>query len=153
MKIKALSEVAVLFNETKAKGLIDLDELKAFVRVDDDSFDDVLLELLKAGIKEFEARTNTILNLDEYEVEFYNERVILAPFNSLQKGNFKATFRTDGYVLFCEGSGKISLMLGFETLPSDIKLWLKNYVLASFDGSVLPSVSESLIKRYKVSFF
>ncbi|EIL0972206.1 phage gp6-like head-tail connector protein [Campylobacter jejuni] len=80
MRLKALKD--------SKKELIDIQELRDFLRIDSDVFDANLKQFLKAGMNEFETRTNRILALNDYEVEFFNERVILAPFNALKKCKF-----------------------------------------------------------------
>ncbi|HDZ5006185.1 TPA: phage gp6-like head-tail connector protein [Campylobacter jejuni] len=145
MKLKVLKE--------SEKELIDIEELRAFLRLDSDVFDENLKHFLKAGVNEFEARTNRILVLNDYEVEFFNERVILAPFNALKNANFKAEFKTNGGVLYVVGNGNLVANLGFEELPQDIKLWLKNYVLMAFDGASMPKISSALVTRYKIAYF
>lgn len=145
MRLKALKQ--------SDKELIELEELRAFLRLDNDVFDENLKDFLKAGVNEFEARTNRILVLNDYELEFFNERVILAPFNALKNANFKAEFKTNGGVLYVSGRGLLVANLGFEELPQDIKLWLKNYVLMAFDGASMPKISSSLIARYKIAYF
>lgn len=145
MRLKALKK--------SEKELIDIEELRAFLRLDSDVFDKNLKHFLKAGVSEFEARTNRILVLNDYEVEFFNERVILAPFNVLKNANFKAEFKTNGGVLYAVGCGNMIVNLGFEELPQDIKLWLKNYVLMAFDGANMPKISSTLITRYKIAYF
>ncbi|TKX32384.1 head-tail connector protein [Campylobacter aviculae] len=145
MKLKAFKE--------SEKELIAIEELRAFLRIDSDVFDENLKQFLKAGISEFETRTNRILILNDYEVEFFNERVILAPFNALKNANFKAEFKTNSGVLYVSGNGNLIVNLGYEELPQDIKLWLKNYVLMAFDGASMPKISNALVSRYKVAFF
>ncbi|UWJ04512.1 head tail connector [Campylobacter phage PC10] len=142
MRLKALKD--------SKKELIDIQELRDFLRIDSDVFDANLKQFLKAGMNEFETRTNRILALNDYEVEFFNERVILAPFNALKNANFKAEFKTNGGVLYAIGCGNMIVNLGFEELPQDIKLWLKNYVLMAFDGVSMPKISSALITRYKI---
>lgn len=87
------------------------------------------------------------------KLNFFNERVILAPFNALKNANFKAEFKTNGGVLYAIGCGNMIVNLGFEELPQDIKLWLKNYVLMAFDGVSMPKISSALITRYKIAYF
>ncbi|EAH9280940.1 phage gp6-like head-tail connector protein [Campylobacter jejuni] len=145
MRLKALKD--------SKKELIDIQELRDFLRIDSDVFDANLKQFLKAGMNEFETRTNRILALNDYEVEFFNERVILAPFNALKNANFKAEFKTNGGVLYAIGCGNMIVNLGFEELPQDIKLWLKNYVLMAFDGVSMPKISSALITCYKIAYF
>ncbi|TEY00363.1 phage gp6-like head-tail connector protein [Campylobacter sp. US33a] len=145
MRLRALKE--------SEKELIDIKELRAFLRLDSDVFDENLKQFLKAGAHEFETRTNRILTLNDYEVDFFNERVILAPFNALKNANFKAEFKTDGGVLYVIGCGNMIVNLGYENLPQDINLWLKNYVLMAFDGANMPKISSELIRRYKITYF
>ncbi|TKX30650.1 head-tail connector protein [Campylobacter estrildidarum] len=135
------------------KDLISIEELRTFLRLDSDVFDENLKQFLKAGISEFQTRTNRILISNIYRIEFYNERVILAPFDTLINANFNAEFRTNLNILYCIGSGKMDVKLGYEELPQDIKLWLKNYVLTAFDGASMPKISNALVSRYKVAFF
>lgn len=145
MRLKALKD--------SEKELIDIQELRDFLRIDSDVFDANLKQFLKAGMNEFETRTNRILALNDYEVEFFNERVILAPFNALKNANFKVEFKTNGGVLYAIGCGNMIVNLGFEELPQDIKLWLKNYVLMAFDGASMPKISSALITHYKIAYF
>ncbi|EAI1236634.1 phage gp6-like head-tail connector protein [Campylobacter lari] len=135
------------------KTLINIKELREFLRIDSEVFDESIKQSLKAAITEFENRTNRILIKNNYEISFFNERVVLAPFNSLENAQFKAEFKTNSNVLYCEGSGRMIVNLGYEELPEDIKLWLKNYCLHAFENTSFPNISKALINRYKISFF
>ncbi|AJC87796.1 head-tail connector protein [Campylobacter insulaenigrae] len=135
------------------KTLVDIKELREFLRIDSDVFDENLNQSLKAAITEFENRTNRILVKNNYEISFFNERVVLAPFNSLENAQFKAEFKTNSNVLYCEGSGRMIVSLGYDIAPEDIKLWLKNYCLHAFENTNFPNVSKALINRYKITFF
>ncbi|AJC94148.1 phage gp6-like head-tail connector protein [Campylobacter volucris] len=135
------------------KTLVDIKELREFIRIDSDVFDENLKQFLKAAIAEFESRTNRILIKNDYEITFFNERVVLGPFNCLKNADLKAEFKSNCNVLYCNGSGNMIVSLGYEIPPEDIKLWLKNYCLHAFENTSFPNISKALINRYKITFF
>jgi len=165
MKIKILNEVSPF------DGLIDLEEVKLYLRVVGNEEDELIKSFVLAAIRKAETITNR--SITQKEFLFYVDEALAfelpyPPFVeivSINVENYELDERdTLAKVILQEAQDvEVQYKAGYEKLPEDMKVWLLATTATIYENRehfsdvetyVIPNkFIDSLLDRYKVRYF
>ena len=165
MKVKILSEVSPF------DGLMDLEEVKLYLRVTNTEEDELIKNLVLASIKKAEAITNRSIPQKEFLFYVDNTKEFELPYPpfielvSINVDNYELDDRdTLAKITLNQAQDvQVQYKAGYITLPEDIKVWILSTTATLYENrEQFSDVSsfeipnrflDCLLDRYKVRYF